>query len=271
MSISNCGHDERGKYSGGAAGDQTGTEYQVRNWYNRPWLCVLRHPDAKVGQKLATNAENAANNNYIGYDQGQRSTYYAELKAANWKPEKIKKKCEGDCSSTTAANVIATGHQLADEKLQKVNPNCTTTNLRAALKAAGFEVLTDSKYLTSDEYLLPGDVLLNDGHHVAINLTKGSKAGQTKTSSTSSQKTVPNIASATPNLKKGSKGKQVEYLQKDLNYLGFKGKDGKKLAVDGDFGTNTDYAVRTFQKKYGLTVDGIYGSNSKAKMKKLLK
>lgn len=43
--ISNCGHDERGKYSGGKAGDQTGTEWQVINWYNRPWKCVLRHPD----------------------------------------------------------------------------------------------------------------------------------------------------------------------------------------------------------------------------------
>lgn len=27
--ISNCGHDERGKYSGGKAGDQTGTEWQT--------------------------------------------------------------------------------------------------------------------------------------------------------------------------------------------------------------------------------------------------
>ena len=40
--ISNCGHDERGKYSRGKAGDQTGTEWQVINWYNRPWKCVLR-------------------------------------------------------------------------------------------------------------------------------------------------------------------------------------------------------------------------------------
>ena len=27
--ISNCGHDENGRYSGGKAGDQTGTEWQV--------------------------------------------------------------------------------------------------------------------------------------------------------------------------------------------------------------------------------------------------
>ena len=50
--ISNCGHDENNRYSGGKAGDQTGTEWRVINWYNRPWKCVLRHPDAATrGQK----------------------------------------------------------------------------------------------------------------------------------------------------------------------------------------------------------------------------
>lgn len=28
--ISNCGYDENGKYSGGAAGDQTGAEWEIR-------------------------------------------------------------------------------------------------------------------------------------------------------------------------------------------------------------------------------------------------
>lgn len=27
--ISNCGHDENNRYSGGKAGDQTGTEYRI--------------------------------------------------------------------------------------------------------------------------------------------------------------------------------------------------------------------------------------------------
>ena len=267
MSISNCGHDENGRYSRGKAGDQTGSEYQVRSWYDRPWLCVLRHPDARVGQKLATIAKNAANNNCIGYDQSQRGTYYTALKAANWKPKNIKTKCEADCSSSTAANVIAAGHQLGIKKLQGLNPNCTTSNLRAALKAVGFEVLTASKYLTSDSLLMPGDILLNDGHHVAINLTKGSKAASTTTASAaSSNKLVPTLASASPNLKKGSTGTQVKYLQKDLNYVMNSGLD-----VDGDFGTKTDAALRAFQKKYSLTVDGIYGNKSMAKMKSLLK
>lgn len=265
MSISNCGHDERGKYSGGNAGDQTGTEYQVRSWYNRPWLCVLRHPDEKVGQTLAKIAKNAADNECIGYDQSQRTTYYERLREANWKPKNIKKKCEADCSSSTAANVIAAGHQLGDRELQGVNPNCTTSNLRAALKVAGFKVLTDYKYLTSDAYLLPGDVLLNDGHHVAINLTKGTKAGKKAFG-----KSAPKSANVPPNLKRGSSGEQVRNLQKCLIYLGFKGKDGSKLTADGEFGINTEHALRMFQKKYDLAVDGVYGSKSRAKMKELL-
>ena len=69
--ISNCGHDERGKYSGGKAGDQTGTEWQVINWYNRPWKCVLRHPDAATRKLIAQMAKAAAVNNMVGYCQSQ--------------------------------------------------------------------------------------------------------------------------------------------------------------------------------------------------------
>lgn len=77
---------------------------------------------------------------------------------------------------------------------------------------------------------------------------------------------VPTLASASPNLRKGSTGAQVKYLQQDLNYVMNSG-----LSVDGDFGAKTDAAVRAFQKKYGLVVDGVYGSKSQAKMKTLLK
>lgn len=175
--ISNCGHDENGKYSGGAAGDQTGAEWEIRTWYNRPWNCVLRHPDRNVGNMLADLARKAAQNNLVGYDQNQRGTYWQHLKASNYDPAQITIKCEADCSSGVAANVKAAGYRLGIKSLQNVSADCYTGNLRAALKAAGFEVLTDSKYLTSDAYLLPGDILLYEGHHTATNLDTGSKAG----------------------------------------------------------------------------------------------
>ena len=60
--------------------------------------------------------------------------------------------------------------------------------MRAGLKAAGFEVLTDSKYLTSDAYLLEGDITLNDNAHVAVNLTDGAKSSGTGASNTTTVK-----------------------------------------------------------------------------------
>ncbi len=174
--ISNCGRDENGKYSGGKAGDQTGKEYCIRDWYNRPWDCVLRYPDPAVGEVIARIAKNAAKNKHIGYDQSQRLTYYEALKKAHWKPVKIETDCEADCSSSTAANIIAAGHQTHIKALQDISPSCFTGNLRQVLEKAGFQVLREKKYLESDTYLLPGDILLNEKSHAAINLDKGKNA-----------------------------------------------------------------------------------------------
>ena len=183
--ISNCGHDENNRYRGGKAGDQTGTEWRVINWYNRPWKCVLRHPNADVRAMIASMAKAAANNNLIGYDQSQRGTFWTNLADSNYDPAQITVACEADCSSGVAAIVKGAGYRLGIDALKKVSTACYTGNLRAALKAAGFEVLTESKYLTSDAYLFAGDILLNDNAHVATNLTTGSKASRTSAPSKS--------------------------------------------------------------------------------------
>lgn len=60
-----------------------------------------------------------------------------------------------------------------------------------------------------------------------------------------------------PILKKGSKGTQVKYLQKYLNWYFEK----TVLVVDGDFGPNTDKYLRKFQTAEGLVVDGEFGPN----------
>ena len=58
----------------------------------------------------------------------------------------------------------------------------------------------------------------------------------------------------------GSRGSQVEELQKALNNHGY------GLSVDGIFGSATEAAVRDFQKKQGLSVDGIVGTNTWGKL-----
>ena len=177
--ISNSGKDENGKYSSGKAGDQTGKEWHIIEWYNRPWNCVLRHPKEEVRQLIADMARAAAKNNHIGYDQGQRTTFWDELKKAKYKVNDIKKDCEADCSAGVCSIVKAVGYRKNITKLKNI-PITTTHYMRKEFKAAGFEVLTDSKYLTSDDYLLPGDILLNDQHHTATNLDKGKKVKDEK-------------------------------------------------------------------------------------------
>lgn len=63
---------------------------------------------------------------------------------------------------------------------------------------------------------------------------------------------------AGPNLRRGSKGAGVAALQRALVAL------GADIAVDGDFGSNTERAVRAFQARLGLAVDGIVGPQTKA-------
>jgi hypothetical protein len=113
-------------------------------------------------------------NDKIGYDQSQNRTYLKQLKAVGWEPSRITVACEADCSAGVCANITAAGYLLGIDAL-KNHTGTYTGNMRSARKKAGFQVLTDSKYLTGGDYLLPGDILLNDGHHTATNVTIGKK------------------------------------------------------------------------------------------------
>lgn len=66
-------------------------------------------------------------------------------------------------------------------------------------------------------------------------------------------------------LKKGAKGEQVKTLQRLLDALGY---DLGKYGADGDFGNDTDKAVRAFQKAKKLEVDGIVGQDTWNKLLK---
>jgi hypothetical protein len=67
-------------------------------------------------------------------------------------------------------------------------------------------------------------------------------------------------------LKKGSKGPFVTELQQSLNTLGY-----GPLVDDGDFGAKTEAAVKAFQTKAGLEVDGWAGPRTLDAIGKALK
>lgn len=57
-------------------------------------------------------------------------------------------------------------------------------------------------------------------------------------------------------VRRGAKGNITRIIQEMLV------KDGYKLDLDGDFGVKTEKAVKRFQKKHGLDVDGIVGPDT---------
>jgi len=175
--ISNSGSDERGAYTGGKAGDQTGGEWALKKWYSRPWTVVLRWPDRRVGTCIAQLGIEAALNDLIGYDQSQRSTYWTALKAAGYRPSRITTACEEDCTAGVTANVKAAGELLGIAALKALPTSCSSRNMRSKFVAAGFQALTEVKYLTGSLYLMPGDILLYESHHAATNITHGALAG----------------------------------------------------------------------------------------------
>ena len=171
--IENCGHDENKKYKGGKAGDQTGDEMVLRTWYNRPWTSCLHFPDPDVRILIARLAIASALNNNIGYDQGNRTSFWNELKKVDYNPTLIKTPCEADCTSSTTAIVKAAGFLCDVKSLQNLPLSITSRNMRAKFSAAGFVVRTEPRYLNTPDNLAPGDILLYDGHHAAINVTVG--------------------------------------------------------------------------------------------------
>lgn len=71
----------------------------------------------------------------------------------------------------------------------------------------------------------------------------------------------------TRTLRQGMSGEDVRQLQ--IRVAGWPGSYGEVLAIDGVFGPRTEAAVRRFQQAYGLTVDGIAGTQTFSKIYEL--
>lgn len=65
------------------------------------------------------------------------------------------------------------------------------------------------------------------------------------------------VAAGFPLVRQGSRGVYVCILQDGLTTLGY-----NTGGLDGVFGTQTNNSVREFQRRNGLTVDGLVGTNT---------
>lgn len=234
--IGHASGDENGKITGGSAGDQTGKEVCIRNWYQhkKGWV-VLRCKDPEKRLLIAEAMEKACANSNIGYDQNQRDTLFNAVKNLGFDPSKVTKKVETDCSALVRVCIAyAYGEDIAGNIR-------TITEPAALVKTGEFEKLTSDKYCKSSDYLLRGDILVTpvSGHTVVV-LDNGAKM----------EECVVNVSV----LKKGCKGSQVKALQAILIGYGY---SCGKWGADGDFGSATETAVRKYQSRNGLTTNGV--------------
>ena len=161
IKIGHARSDENNRAWGGKAGDQTGRELVIQDWYHGGWSAVFRAKDTLVANKIAIAAELACLNDNIGYNQGRRTTLYEQAKKVNWDLSKVINKCECDCSSLVAVCVNSAGI--------KISKDMYTGNQKSLLLATGkFDLFTDIKYLIKPNYLQQGDILLCPGHTAIV-------------------------------------------------------------------------------------------------------
>lgn len=165
--IAHSSIDENGHTTGGVAGDQTGKEVCIRDWYNKPWNVVIRFKNEWSRYALAVAMVEAAKNDYIGYNQNKRNTVITEAEKHNLIIGLIDGKCDSDCSSLVSLGCMYAG---VPKELMVVGGNaCTTRTLRRQLEKSGLvEIFTDKEHTASAEKLITGDILLSEGHHVAV-------------------------------------------------------------------------------------------------------
>lgn len=255
--IGSARSDERGKATGGKAGDQTGREVMTQNWYlhSEGWVC-LRAKDPAKAALIAKAMKAACANNKIGYDQNQNQTLYNLAKNVGFDPAKVTTACETDCARLVRVCVKYAGIDAPDFY--------TASEVSALMSTGMFDKLTESKYTKVADYLRAGDILVTKtkGHTVVV-LTNGSKAdydGGGVAGDSQNPYKAPKSGSVQ---KQGAKGESVYWLQWELRDSG-----DAYLKVDGQFGNYTKNSVKAFQGRYGLVQDGEVGNKTRDAMRK---
>lgn len=238
VKVGSARSDENRKAYGGKAGDQTGREVSTQDWYlhSKGWR-VFRAKDPAKAEKIARCMQAACDNRHVGYDQWQRNTLYTAAEPLKFDVSRVTKDCETDCSALVRVCCAYAG-------ILGLPADFRTGNMPSnLLKTGAFTELVGSKYTASSDYLRRGDILVTrtNGHTVVV-LSNGPKA----------EPAAPEV----PGLRRGDKGDDVRAMQRALLIW-----DGDCLLVygaDGDFGSETETALKLFQAAKGLPVTGIY-------------
>ena len=278
--------DQKDTTSGNQVGDQKFWSRHVKCMAFIEQYAVSEDTQQKEGETMAKSAadkacdwmEACARDNSHGYDQVYR-----------WG-----EKGDYDCSAA-----VITAYEKAGVPV-KTKGATYTGNMKGVFLKCGFRDITSQVNLSTGAGLKRGDVLLNTSHHTALYCgngqeveasinEKGTATGGKPGDQTGREFLIRSYrnypwncvlrygeggsgsGSATEGgcymftvqeVQKGSQGASVLLLQRLLRGMGYRDADKKVLERDGDFGSKTEYALKTFQKKQGLDADGIAGTKT---------
>ena len=156
----------------GQKGDQTSKEVTIKQFYLNNWNILLRPKDPIKAEIMAKSCEKGCANQNIGYSQSTRNTLRQEAIKVNFDLSKVGL-CNCDCSS-----FMSVCAESANIPIPYNYGNAPTTKtMRQAFMSTGeFDLLTDSIYLTSPNFLKRGDILVKEGSHTIMALDNGSLA-----------------------------------------------------------------------------------------------
>ena len=155
--------DENRNITGGKAGDQTGKELKVSNYYapSGGWDYTIRAKSRMIAFDMATVCRMLCADNKVGYNQSNRNSLHRELKAVGYDIKRLSeiRACETDCSAFMVACAITAG-----AKSMEYSGNAPTTRtMRKAFAESG-----DFLILDGDVSPLIGDIRVKEGSHTVM-------------------------------------------------------------------------------------------------------
>ncbi|MDQ7995290.1 MAG: peptidoglycan-binding protein [Luteibacter sp.] len=164
------------------------------------------------------------------------------------------------------------GHRMSKEKAEHVQTllnahGYTDTNGKPLVVDghAGKETKLAIERFQTDHHLKADGIV---GPATLKALERNLQHDKAQPAATPAAPAAPAPAPATPSathsptaasLREGATGASVEALQAHLRDQGITGSNGRALAADGHFGTQTREALQSFQRAHGLEADGIAG------------
>lgn len=161
--VGSARHNEYGGTEGGQAGDQTGHECEMQEFYvHELGWDLLRPIDKHKATLIADNMVAICNNDNIGYDWNRKPSLWAASEKYEYDAAKVTEKCNTNCAGAVRNCVAYAGISKADFY--------TGNEVSVLMKTGAFELVTDSTKTSDPAFMQVGDILVSkaQGHTVVV-------------------------------------------------------------------------------------------------------